>query len=249
LSNLIGFIAPYGTNSTTGAGGTGTYFLTGLTVSAGGSYANAPAYASSISSTTFTVPGGLTGTTTTGTSQNNIYTGIASGTTYVGSYSLGFSNSSTYGGLTDAITGYQGFNGGYGFTNNPYVGGGGGGAGVGGGFASISGNAGVGGNGIENFIKTVNYGTTNPGAGTGTVYAGGGGGTSRGGTGTVAGGTGGGGIGINQWTTASSLANGTAGLGGGGGSAGGVGPNFNGTNGQYGGWGGSGYVVIRYRSA
>jgi hypothetical protein len=248
LSNLIGFIAPYGTNSTTGAGGTGTYFLTGLTVSAGGSYANAPAYASPISSTTFTIPGGLTGTTTTSSSQNLIYTGIGSGTTYVGNYSLGFSNFSTYGGLTDAITGYQGFNGGFGCTNNPYVGGGGGGAGVGGGFANTAGNAGVGGNGLENFILTVNYGTTSPSAGTGTVYAGGGGGSSRTASGTAAGGTGGGGLGVNAWSSPSNLAgNGTNGLGGGGGSAGGSGGA--GTNGQYGGSGGSGYVVIRYRSA
>ena len=251
LSSLIGFIAPFGTNGTTGTSGAGTYYLTGLTVPSGGtSYTSATALSGSITTpSTFTIPGGLNGTITSGTSNNLIYTGIASGTTYVGNYSLGFSNNSVYGGLIDALTGYQGNNGGWGVTNSPYAGGGGGGAGIAGAYADNAGNAGVGGNGLENFIKTVNYNNTTPSGGSGTVYGGGGGGSARNGTGGPwAGGTGGGGRGVNTWSTPSNLAgNGTAGLGGGGGSAGGSGGA--GTTGQYGGYGGSGTVIIRYRSA
>lgn len=250
LSSLIGFIAPYNTNGTTGTGGAGTYYLTGRTVPSGGtSYADALASSTSISSpSTFTVPGGLSGGSTGDTTQNLIYTGLVTGTTYVGNYSLGFSNSSFYGGLIDTLTSYQGNNGGYGVTNSPYVGGGGGGAGLAGGFANTAGGAGVGGDGLENFIKTVNYNNTTPSAGSGTVYAGGGGGSARSATGGPwAGGTGGGGRGVNTWSGSNLAGNGTAGLGGGGGSAGGS--NGAGTTGQYGGSGGSGTVIIRYRVA
>ena len=249
---LVGFIAPYGTASTVGTNGAGTYYLTGLTVPAGGtSYTDAKASTTSITTpTVLSVPGGLSGTITSGSSNNLVYTGIpnASGTTYVGNYSLGFNNS-TNGGLTDTLTGYQGYNGGYGVTNSPYVGGGGGGAGSAGGNAILAGDAGTGGNGLENFIKTVNYNNTSPSGGSGTVYAGGGGGSARSATGGPwVGGTGGGGRGVNTWSTPSNLAgNGGAGLGGGGGSAGGSGGG--GTTGQYGGSGGGGAVIIRYRSA
>jgi len=250
LSSLIGFIAPFGTAGTNGVGYGGTYYLTGLTVPSGGtSYTSADASSTSIGTSTFTIPGGLGGPTTTPSSNNLVYTGIpnASGTTYVGNYSLGFNNS-TNGGLTDTLTGYQGYNGGYGVTNSPYVGGGGGGAGSAGGNAILAGDAGTGGNGLENFIKTVNYNNTTPSGGSGTVYAGGGGGSARNGTGGPwAGGTGGGGRGVNTWSLSNLAGNGTAGLGGGGGSAGGSGGA--GTNGQYGGSGGSGTVIIRYRLA
>jgi hypothetical protein len=251
FSSFVGFISLYGTNGTTGGGGVGTYFLTGQTVSAGGTYATAPASSAAIGSTTFTIPGGVFGAPVTPpyTGGDGIYTGIpnGSGTTYVGNYSLGFNNSAN-GGLIDTVTGYQGYNGGYGYTNNPYVGAGGGGASANGGNATSGAIAGAGGNGRENFIRTVNFGTTSPAGGSGTVYAGGGGGSARIGTaGGGAGGTGGGGAGVNTWATPGTLAgNGTAGLGGGGGSAGGSGGA--GTNGQYGGSGGSGYVVVRYRS-
>jgi hypothetical protein len=104
----------------------------------------------------------------------------------------------------------QGCNGGPGYTNSPYVGGGGGGAGTVGGPALSNGTPGNGGNGVVNTIT-----------GSSITYGGGGGGATRNtGPTTGSGGSGGGGAGNNSATTGISGGNGTNGLGGGGGAVG-----------------------------
>lgn len=243
---LIGYISTFGTNGTTGTGlyggGIGTYYLTGLTTTSSTSSFPTTALGASTtsySSTTFSIPAG---TSASSGSQVLVYNGQISGIP-ISNYSVGYNSQ----GYNDTVSGFQGYNGGYGMTNGPYVGGGGGGAGQAGSNATAGppstyvGIGGAGGNGIQNYIKTATYATV----GTGIYYAGGGGGCSRTAAASASGGLGGGGTGQNLWTSGSSDAAFT-GLGGGGGAAGaGGGPPS--TTGESSGRGGGGSVIIRYR--
>jgi len=239
---LIGYISTFGTNGTTGTGGAGTYYLTGLTTTSSTSSFPTTALASTTSyssPTTFSMPAG---TSATSGSQVLIYNGQISGS-FISNYSVGYNSQ----GYNDTVSGFQGYNGGYGMTLNPYVGGGGGGAGQAGSNATAGppstyvGIGGAGGNGIQNYIKTATYATV----GTGIYYAGGGGGCSRTAAASASGGLGGGGTGQNLWTSGSSDAAFT-GLGGGGGAAG-AGGNPPNTTGESSGRGGGGSIIIRYR--
>jgi len=120
-------------------------------------------------------------------------------------------------------TANQGFNGGAGNPNSPYLSGGGGGAGA----VGANGTAGgAGGNGVATSIT-----------GSSVTYAGGGGaGSSASGGAAASGGTGGGGNGGAANTVGS---NGTANLGGGGGGGAETGSTAGGS-------GGSGIVIVRY---
>jgi hypothetical protein len=120
-------------------------------------------------------------------------------------------------------TANQGFNGGAGNPNSPYLSGGGGGAGA----VGANGTAGgAGGNGVATSIT-----------GSSVTYAGGGGaGSSASGGAAASGGTGGGGNGGAANTVGS---NGTANLGGGGGGGAETGSTAGGS-------GGSGLVIVRY---
>ena len=245
----IGYISTFGTNGTTGTGQNGgsvpgTYYLTGLTTTSSTSSfpTTALATGTALSSRTFCCPSGAI--IYPSTSYYYVTNGFQNGTAsaIVSNYSVGYNSQ----GFNDTISGYQGYNGGYGVTNGFYSGGGGGGAGAPG-SNSTSTAAGTGGIGLRNYIKTATFAT----AGTGVYYAGGGGGSARAAAATNSGGNGGGGNGQNLWTSGTSDAS-FNGLGGGGGAAGnGGGPpsSILPPGNEISGRGGGGSVIIRYRGA